>query len=69
MLKSVTGFSLLAWRSIDEAQARADVAELTRLLAAGQLRAATTMLPLAGIAEAHRRLEDRAVTGRLVLLP
>jgi NADPH2:quinone reductase len=69
MLKSVTGFSLLAWRSIDEAQARADIAELTRLLAAGELRAATTTLPLADIAQAHRLLEDRAVPGRLVLIP
>ena len=68
-LKSVTGFSLLAWRAIDEAQARADIAELTALLAAGQLRAATTTLPLADIAQAHRLLEDRAVPGRLVLVP
>jgi NADPH:quinone reductase len=69
MLKSVTGFSLLAWRTIDEAQARADIAELARLLEAGQLRAATTSLPLADITEAHRLLEDRAVPGRLVLVP
>jgi NADPH:quinone reductase-like Zn-dependent oxidoreductase len=69
MLKSVTGFSLLAWRSIDEAQARADIAELTRLLEAGELRAATTALPLAEIAGAHRQLEDRAVAGRLLLVP
>lgn len=69
MLKSVTGFSLLAWRSTDEAQARADIAELTRMFQAGQLRAATTTLPLAGITEAHRRLDDRAVTGRLILVP
>jgi NADPH2:quinone reductase len=69
MLKSVTGFSLLAWRSTDEAQARADIAELTRMFQAGQLRAATTTLPLAGVTEAHRRLDDRAVTGRLILVP
>jgi NADPH2:quinone reductase len=69
MLKSVTGFSLLASRSIDEPQARADIAELTRLLADGELRAATTTLPLADIARAHRLLEDRAVPGRIVLVP
>jgi NADPH:quinone reductase len=69
MLKSVTGFSLLAWRSIDEAQARADIAEVTRLLEAGELRAYTTTLPLADIAAAHQRLEDRAVAGRLLLVP
>lgn len=65
----VRRFSLLAWRSIDEAQARADIAELTRLLEAGELRAATTALPLAEIAGAHRQLEDRAVAGRLLLVP
>lgn len=69
MLKSVTGFSLLAWRSIDEPQARADIAELTRLLAGGELRAATTTLPLADVAQAHRLLEDRATPGRIVLVP
>jgi len=69
MLKSVTGFSLLASRSIDEPQARADIAELTQLLADGELRAATTTLPLADIARAHRLLEDRAVPGRIVLVP
>ena len=69
MLKSVTGFSLLAWRAIDEPQARADIAELTRLLAGGELRAATTTLPLADIAQAHRLLEDRAIPGRIVLVP
>jgi NADPH:quinone reductase len=69
MLKSVTGFSLLAWRSIDEPQARADIAGLTRLLADGELRAVTTTLPLADIAQAHRLLEDRAIPGRLLLVP
>jgi NADPH:quinone reductase len=69
MLKSVTGFSLLAWRSIDEAQARADIAEVTALLLAGELHAATTTLPLAGIARAHQLLEDRAIPGRIVLVP
>jgi NADPH:quinone reductase len=69
MLKSVTGFSLLAWRSIDEAQARADIAEVTALLLAGELHAATTTLPLAGVARAHQLLEDRAIPGRIVLVP
>jgi len=69
MLKSVTGFSLLAYRSLDGAQARADIAELARLLEAGELRAVTTTVPLADIGGAHQRLEDRAVTGRLLLVP
>jgi NADPH:quinone reductase len=69
MLKSVTGFSLLAWRAIDPAQARADIAELTAQFQAGELRAATTTLPLADVARAHQLLEDRAVPGRLLLIP
>lgn len=68
-LKSVTGFSLLAWRAIDEARARADIAELTSLFQDGALRAATTTLPLADVARAHQLLEDRAVAGRILLVP
>ncbi len=69
LLKSVTGFSLLAWRAIDAARARADIAELTGLFQAGDLRAATTTLPLAEVARAHQLLEERAVPGRLLLVP
>jgi NADPH:quinone reductase len=37
---------------------------------AGQLRAAAeTALPLAEVVRAHRLLEDRAVLGRLLLVP
>jgi NADPH:quinone reductase len=68
-LKSVTGFSLLAWRATDPEQARADIAELTGLLESGALRAVTRALPLADAAEAHRLLESRNVTGRLLLVP
>jgi NADPH2:quinone reductase len=69
-LKTATGFSLLAWRAANAGQARADIAELTGLLLSGRLRAATeTRLPLADVVQAHQLLEDRAVTGRLLLLP
>jgi NADPH:quinone reductase len=69
-LKTVSGFSLLAWRAAAPEQARADIAELTGLLAAGTLRAATeTTLPLTEVARAHRLLEDRAVLGRPLLVP
>jgi NADPH:quinone reductase-like Zn-dependent oxidoreductase len=69
-LKTVTGFSLLAWRAADPDQARAATAELTRLFQAGKLRAAVAArLPLTDIAKAHELLEDRAVTGRLLLMP
>ena len=69
-LRTVTGFSLLAWRAARPVQARADIAELAGLLADGSLRAVTgTRIPLAEVARAHRLLEDRAVSGRVVLVP
>jgi NADPH:quinone reductase len=68
-LKSVTGFSLLAWRAIDPEQARADITELTGLLESGALRAVTRALPLTDAAGAYRLLESRNVTGRLLLVP
>ena len=68
-LKTASGFSLLAWRAAHPDQARLDLAELTGLFQSGDLRAVTTSLPLAEAVQAHRLLEDRAVTGRLVLVP
>jgi NADPH:quinone reductase-like Zn-dependent oxidoreductase len=68
-LKSLSAFSLLAWRAAAPERARADTAELTGLLESGRLRAVTRTLPLADIAEAHRALQDRAVLGRLVVIP
>ncbi len=69
-LRTLTGFSLLAWRAAQPEQARADIAELTGLLAGGSLRAVTgTRIPLADAARAHELLEDRVVPGRLILVP
>jgi NADPH:quinone reductase-like Zn-dependent oxidoreductase len=69
-LKTVSAFSLLALRAADPAQARADIAELTALFeTGGLLAAAETTLPLAEAVQAHRLLEDRAVIGRLLLMP
>ncbi len=68
-LKTVSGFSLLAWRAADPEQARADIAGLTGLLETGQLHIAATALPLAEAVQALRLLEDRTVIGRLILLP
>jgi len=68
-LKSVSGFSLLAYRALDPEHARADIAELTRLFESGALRAETHELPLTEAVRAHQMLEDRAVTGRLILVP
>jgi len=69
-LKTVSGFSLLAWRAADPERARADIAELADSFRSGGLRAVTeTTLPLAEVVRAHRLLEDRSVLGRLLLVP
>jgi NADPH:quinone reductase-like Zn-dependent oxidoreductase len=69
-LKSVTGFALLAWRAVRPDQARADIAELTSMLRDGRLRAVTsTRLPLTDVVKAYQLLENRAVTGRVILTP
>ncbi|MDA1194230.1 MAG: zinc-binding dehydrogenase [Planctomycetota bacterium] len=47
-----------------------DMHQLVRLLEAGQLRPIVdAVLPLADVAEAHRRLEAREVFGKIVLVP
>jgi NADPH:quinone reductase len=69
-LKTVTGFSLLAWRAAAAEQVRDGVRELTGLFETGHLRAAAeTRLPLAEVVRAHQLLEDRVVLGRLLLVP
>jgi NADPH:quinone reductase len=69
-LKSVTGFSLLAWRAADPEAVRAGITELTGLFGTGELRAVTgATLPLAEVSRAHRLLEERSVLGRILLVP
>lgn len=68
-LKRICGFSLLALRAADPEQARADIGELTRLFESGALQASTRELPMADAVRAHQMLEDRTVTGRLLLVP
>lgn len=69
-LKTVCGFSLLAYRAAAADQLRAQIGELADLLLKGELRAAAnTRLPMADIVQAHRMLEARAVLGRVVLVP
>jgi NADPH:quinone reductase len=67
--RSVTGFSLLAYRAAAPKQAAAEVAELTEHFAAGRLRTSVhTRLPLNEVAEAHRILETRENLGRVLLI-
>jgi NADPH:quinone reductase len=69
-LKTVTGFSLLAWRAAAPEQVRAAITEAAELLASGRLRAvADTALPLSEAVQAHRLLEERTVPGRILLVP
>ena len=69
-LRSVTGFSLLAWQRARPAEFAAAVTELTGLLTDGRLRYTVhTRLPLAEAAEAHRLLDARAQLGRILLVP
>ena len=53
----------------DPARFRADMAALVDQLSRGAITPEVTTLPLAQAAEAHRLLESRQVTGKIVLLP
>ncbi|MEV7098083.1 zinc-binding dehydrogenase [Amycolatopsis sp. NPDC051045] len=53
----------------DPAGFRADIAALVEQLAAGAIKPEVVTLPLEQAAEAHRRLENREVEGKLVLVP
>lgn len=69
-LRSVTGFSLLAWRTAAPKQAGAEVVELAGHFAAGRLRTSVhTRLPLTEAVAAHRILEGRENLGRVLLIP
>ncbi|MCC5575856.1 zinc-binding dehydrogenase [Microtetraspora sp. AC03309] len=69
-VRSVTGFSLLAWRAAAPKQAREDMDEAARHAVEGRLRATLhARLPLTEAAEAHRILESRSQLGRVLLIP
>lgn len=52
----------------DPAALRDDLGTLMALLAAGEITPQVETMPLADAAEAHRRLEDRQVLGKLILI-
>ena len=69
-LKTLSGFSLLAWRAADPERARPTSPNSPGWWRRGTLRAVTeTTLPLAEVVQAHRLLEERTVLGRLLLVP
>jgi NADPH:quinone reductase len=69
-LRSVVGYSLLAYRAALPERARADMADVAEHAAAGRLRTVVhAKLPLTESAEAHRILEGREQLGRVLLVP
>jgi NADPH:quinone reductase len=69
-LRSVAGFSLLAWRAASPEQAKAEMIEIAEYAKAGRLRTAVhARLPLTEAATAHRILEGRSQLGRVLLVP
>jgi NADPH2:quinone reductase len=66
-LKSVTGLSLLAWRTARPEEAYGDITEVTQYWQAGQLKPVVHgTYPLAETAKIHTILDDRANLGRLI---
>lgn len=69
-LRSVSGFSWMAWLAAAPERARRDMTEVAEHAAAGRLRAAVQeTLPLHDVVRAHTLLEDRSRTGRILLVP
>lgn len=69
-LRSVVGFSVLAYRAALPEQARADMTDVAEHAAAGRLHTVVhARLPLTEAAEAHRILEGREQLGRVLLVP
>lgn len=66
--KAVLGFNLQLLSATDPERVAAAVRGALDLLARGEVQVdVTDVLPLEGVAEAHRRVERRATTGKLVL--
>ncbi|RSD15436.1 quinone oxidoreductase family protein [Amycolatopsis eburnea] len=65
--KTVSGFNLAAFAAIAPETVGAALRRAVAAVAAGELRVDVEALPLARAAEAHRRIESGATTGKLVL--
>lgn len=66
--RAVLGFNVGAFLQAAPAAAAASAGAALRLIARGDLHLPVEVMPLAGAALAHRRLEERSVAGRLVLV-
>lgn len=69
-LRTVTGFSLLAWRATSPGPAREDMNEVADHMTNGRLHTAVhAEFALTEAAAAHRVLDARSQRGRVLLLP
>ncbi len=64
----VTNFVITSSAAKDPTGIRTDLTHLVGLLADGSLHPVVETMPLSRAADAHRRLENRQVTGKLVLV-
>lgn len=68
--KSVVTYSAPLWRNARPAVYRQDLAAILQLVGSGKLQPLVgATFPLSRAADAHRTLEERAVAGKIVLVP
>lgn len=68
--QGVVSYSVPAWRDLREQAYRSDLATVLKLVGDGALKPSIAeVIPLRDAAKAHRALETRSVTGKIVLLP
>lgn len=68
--QGVVGYSAPAWRDVREQAYRDDLAKVLARVATGEVKPLIgAVLPLKAAAEAHRALESRSISGKVVLLP
>lgn len=69
-MRTVTGFGITQWRAARPDDARRQLAEVAKYVAAGRLRTEVqATVPLAESPRAHELLEDRGRVGRVLVVP
>lgn len=68
--QGVVGYAVPAWRDLRAQAYREDLATVLRLVSSGKLKPLVAQtLPLSEASEAHRLVESRGVSGKVVLVP